>query len=168
MSASRKATQKASQKSLSYDVGLIVNIQGNLKDRLGLPREQATQVLITPILRKGTPLPATFKGADLGVPLLISQGEILELELVVDEFWIQRHEIRHPGSEQGTMRVDWEISADVDGRLKLRLKPEKGKPVEIEGRWERGDTGRLVIAGGPSLPRITPEQLRQAAWQQAA
>jgi len=108
----------------------------------------------------------------VGVTSLITRGEILELELVVDEStshpWIQRHEIRHPGSEQGTMKVDWEISADVDGRLKLRLKPEKGKPVEIEGRWERGDTGRLVIAGGPSLPRITPEQLRQAAWQQAA
>jgi len=161
------------QERLLNDIGLILTIEDHgLASKLGLSKEQATQVLITPILRKGAPLPAVFKGADLGVTLLITQGESLELELVVDEFtshpWIQRHEIRHPGSEQRTMQVDWEISADVDGRLKLRLKPEKGKPVEIEGRWERGDTGRLVIAGGPSLPRITPEQLRQAAWQQAA
>jgi hypothetical protein len=170
MSASIKATQKASQKSLSYDVGLIADIEDNLKDRLGLPREQATQVLITPILRKGTLLPATFKGADLGVPLLISQETNLELDLVVDDRtdfpWIQHWEIAYFGGKTERIAVEWEICADADGALTLRLKPEEGQPIEVKGRWER-DTARLVVAGAPSLTRITPEQLRQA-WQQAA
>ena len=162
------------QKRLLNDVGLIAHISAPLAGKLGLsPQEQ--QVLIIPILPRGTPLPAVFKSTDLGLPTTIAAGEKLALELVVDDDsedpWVQCWTLSHPGGGQ-EQPVKWEMRADRDGALTLRLQPVRGRPAEVVGRLERTRVGRahLIVGevlgrGTGALPRVTPQQLRQAFEQ---
>jgi molecular chaperone DnaK len=162
------------QERLLNDVGLIAHISAPLAGKLGLsPQEQ--QVLIIPILPRGTPLPAVFKSTDLGLPTSIAEGKELELALVVDDDsadpWVQCWTLSHPGGGQ-PQSVEWEMRADMDGALTLRLQPVRGRPAEVVGRLERTRVGRahLIVGevlgqGAGALPRVTPQQLRQAFEQ---
>jgi molecular chaperone DnaK len=161
------------QERLLNDIGLVVNISSDLCRKLGLS-EHNQRVLIIPLLSKGTPLPATYDSAALGVPTTLSPGRHLELCLVIDDDpedpWVQYWELSHPGG--GMQEVRWEIEVDTDGALTLRLKPENAKSLEVTGRWERIRNGRAtLIVGelpdrrGRMFPRVTPAQLREAYEQ---
>ena len=162
------------QERLLNDVGLIVFIPAPLAGKLGLP-PQKQKVLIIPMLPRSTLLPAVFKSTDLGLPTTIAAGEKLDLELVVDDDsedpWVQCWTLSHPGGGQ-EQSVEWEMHADMDGALTLRLQPVRGRPAEVVGRLERTRVGRahLIVGevlgrGTGALPRVTPQQLRQAFEQ---
>lgn len=153
---------------LLNDVGLIATIPDFLAQKVGLEaREQ--KVLITPILKKGEPLPAVASSAQLGLQTAISPGESLDLEVVVDDGssmpWVQRQTFSHPAG--GRMQsVEWEMSADVDGGLTFRLRPAAGRPIEMVGRITYTGRAKLIVAPEPGgIPRITPEKLRKAIEQ---
>ena len=159
------------QERLLNNVGLIAHISAPLAGKLGLsPQEQ--RVLITPILSRGTPLPAVFKSTDLGLPTTIAAGEKLYLELVVDDDsedpWVQCWTLSHPGDGQAQL-VKWEMHAGIGGVLTLHLQPVRGRPAKVVGRLERTRVGRahLIVGkvlgrGTGALHRVTPQQLLQA------
>lgn len=157
------------QERLLNDIGIIATISDLVAQNLNLPpREQ--QVLIVPILAKGTPLPAVSSNAELGLQTSISPGESLDLEIVVDDGsaspWIQRWTVTHPAGGR-RQSVDWEMSADMDGGLTLRLQPAQGNSVQVIGQITYTGRARLVIGenlrfAGGMVPRVTPEKLREA------
>jgi len=159
------------QERLLNDVGLIARISAPLAGKLGLsPQEQ--EVLVSPIIPRGTPLPAVFKSTDLGLPTSIAAGEELELRVVVgndpNNPWIQDWKCHHPGGGQA-QSVEWEMRANVDG-LTLYLKPQRGGPVYASFRLTHAGRATLIFGSTePGIsalpPKRTPQQLRQAFEQ---
>lgn len=157
------------QERILNPIGLIVKVKSSVARMLGLP-ERDQDVLLIPILDKGTLLPARVTSMDLGLKTSIEGGESVDLQVVVDDDpqdpWVQRQTISHPGGGKA-QSIEWEMSVDGDGVLALRLLPRKGQEARVELRIERTGSGRAKILFAESLnigniPRVTPQALCRA------
>jgi hypothetical protein len=109
-------------------------------------------------------------GSDtLGITTSADPGEPLLMRLVMEddthEPWMQSWELPHPGRGR-RQSLAWQLEADADGELTLRLHPAEGEVAELTGTLHRtaaaGDPARPAAPGGAPYPRITPGALRKA------
>ncbi len=165
------------QERLLNDIGLIVFIEAETARQLNIPpdylqksEQGCVELLVSPILRRGTPLPAHFSSSSLPFPFLIIPGGELTLKLVIDDGsdnpWIQRFPLTPPEGGQWERReIVWEMDADTDGILTLRLSPGKSGQIKITSRFEHyyQEQAYIVIElqRRPLPPRVSLEQLRR-------
>lgn len=169
------------QERLLNQIGMMILLQKELAEKLGVPSNQP--VLLIPVLKKGAILPARATNSDLGLlnKMAIISSKQVDLEVVVDDDpndpMVQRWTLSHPGGGRA-QSVQWEMIADQDGVLTLRLQPAQGNTVEVFGRLERTLVERAHVFYGDisgSRPwranatvRVTPQRLRQLDEELAA
>ena len=159
------------QERLLHDVGIILEASEIYARALNLPND-GKQFILTPLLAKGSLLPAVVNSNDFGLPAMIAAGETLEIKIVIDDEshdpWIQTWEVAHPvwGKEA---YITWIAEADADGALTLHFFSEKGQNITLQGRLERNKTGKASIVIGylsdqkyDGLPRVYPDKLKEA------
>jgi molecular chaperone DnaK (HSP70) len=166
------------REKLLSDVGMIVELPDDRWRRaLGVSSDA---VLLTPMLRRGSDLPASFRSSDHDLPSLsIKEGESADFRVVIDDNlanpFIQSWTLTHPAGGSHA-EVEVALEADTDGRLIVILKPKKtGVAVAAYGQLhrrrsrtstsEKGSTSVTLDAqssSGDGIPRVTIEQLRAA------
>jgi molecular chaperone DnaK len=159
---------------LTHDVGIVGRVPEPLAPLLGLRRgEQA--ILLTPVLRRGDPLPASRRAEEIGLVSTASTAAAeLALTVVVGdasgEPCVQSCTIPNPVREK-PRSIGWTLEVDGDGILTLKAGTPGEAPSEITGTLQPAGRGgepaplRFVArAGAPEalLPRVTPDALRQA------
>lgn len=155
---------------LLHDVGIEALVPVPVARALNLPADD-TPVVLTPVLARGSALPARAASGALGLATTAEPGERLRLRLVVDDrehgAWTQSWELARPGGvSQGSL--DWELEADADGFLTFRLATPAGERTEVEGTLQRapaeagGGAGVAETLDVPPLLRVAPAELRRA------
>jgi hypothetical protein len=98
--------------------------------------------------------------------------EVLNVQVAVDDDpsdpFIQEWEVMHPSGGKN-QTFSWEMNADTDGVLTLKLHTASGPSTTIQGIFERKRTGRarLMITTedykkNDAFARVTPDQVRIA------
>ncbi|MBF0344833.1 MAG: Hsp70 family protein [Nitrospirae bacterium] len=161
------------QERILHDIGIVFDIDERFAKGLGLPVNTG-KILLSPVIKSGCPLPAIAKSSDYGLPLTLLPGEVINIQVVIDDDssapWIQTWEVSHTGAKK-EQSVEWVAEADSDGALNLRFRSSKGHEIKIQGKLERRKTGKASIvigrtAGEKASPytRMTPEKLCEA-WE---
>lgn len=155
---------------LPHDVGIAGCVPPPLAQALRLDRPDG-QILLTPVLSRGSALPARGGSEALRLVTSADPGERLLVRVVVDDDphspWLQDWELPHPGGGH-RQSLAWSLEADADGELTVRLATPGGEGAELTGTVHRAaatdDAARAsrTPAGAGPYPRVTPEQLRDA------
>jgi molecular chaperone DnaK len=163
------------QEMLLSDVGIIVTLPSDLSEKLGIP--DGVDTLMSPILKRGSPLPARMESHSMGIIYQVKLGETLPIQVVIDDDdndpFIQEWQISIPPrkneSDPQKRSFEWVMAADTDGMLSMTVKPPQGKEKKWEGRFERKISGRTRIIAGAAPPgqetrffRVSPDQIRLA------
>ena len=160
------------EERLLCDIGL----EGRLDESLAaeLNAKAGVPMLLMPILRRGSKLPATFSSEDYKFDVAVKGGESLDFTIVIDddpdEPWNQRWKVDVPSST-GHHQCSVDVSADPDGLLEVTLRYIDGFQTNIKGRLSRERSGRSKLLFRGQNPgglaqedrqRITPEQFVSA------
>ena len=160
------------EERLLCDIGL----EGTLDESLAaeLNAKAGVPMLLMPILRRGSKLPATFSSEDYKFDVAVKGGESLDFTIVIDddpdEPWNQRWKVDVPSST-GHHQCSVDVSADPDGVLEVTLRYIDGFQTNIKGRLSRERSGRSKLLFRGQNPgglaqedrqRITPEQFVSA------
>jgi hypothetical protein len=164
------------EERLICDVGIESSLHPDLVRLLGLP-EETGNVILTPVLPRGSKLPAVFRASDAGLPPWIAAaGETLEINVVIDDDpsdpWVQPWEVKHP-SDGRSDHLSVVIEADSDGVLSITLQPQtgprEGDETTVKGTVTRRRVGRGVLTFVPQgepravgATRVSPDRLRAA------
>jgi molecular chaperone DnaK len=144
---------------IANDVVLVGCVAPPLARALRLAHPDAP-VLVTPVLARGVPLPASAGSDALRLVTSAGPGERLTVAVAVDDGAgpprIQSWELPHPG-DGGRRSLAWSLDADADGVLTVRLATPGGRAAELTGTVHGAPA-----TGGEPLPRITPAELRNA------
>jgi molecular chaperone DnaK len=161
------------REKLLSDVGMIIDLPSErFRDALGITSDR---ILLTPMLRRGSDLPATFRGSEHQISgFSVAQGESTDFQVVIDDDptdpFIQEWTVTHPAGG-AKAQVEIALEADTDGRLSVTLVPtvNLGVPTSATGRLSSqrrwGSTFLVHAPGAPAdldIPRVTVEQLRKA------
>ena len=87
-----------------------------------MPRDEA--VLMTPVIARGTTLPARFDSSDWQFHIYVPPDVVLELEVAIDDSadpHIMRGEVTTPLSQARLLRCGVLVRADKDGTLDVSL-----------------------------------------------
>ncbi|RJX18192.1 MAG: Hsp70 family protein [Desulforudis sp.] len=172
------------QERLLHDVGLGVDIPHDpktgkrigdgelLANALNLP-EDVNEILITPLLSKGSVLPCSVKSADINLPFHIN-AESIDFKIAVDDGsdipWIQQWTVDGFDADlkNGIDLDAWEIKADNDGAITVSFSPKERESLTFVGRLIRQGSGRgsLVIGrasiqGKKTYRRVSPDEIRR-------
>lgn len=162
------------QERLLCNIGIVCFIQPETARNLGLnPADEEMEVLVTPVMRKGQTLPATVRiTEDLGIHTHLRPSSEIELEVVLEDDptnpWLRTWRVSNPASGTATaLEVRMALSVDADGGLSVRVQPRQNNPdvkvVEVRTRIYGGVAMPTAVPNIPlNLPRISPEQLREA------
>ena len=170
------------QERLLADVGMSLSIaRADLKRELGLrdiPGEQ--MIYLMPIIAKSTSLPAGISNEALKLNCAMQQGEKVNIEIIFDNrngvSWVQPWEMPHPNADESLAERDemgcsviWTVEIDADGMLTVVVSSKSGES-KTTGTIRPPQISRdtVINVGGydriktNDLPRVTPEQLRNA------
>lgn len=155
------------------DIGLEVTLGEDLAKQLNATPGEV--VLMTPILPRGSTLPARFSSQDYKFFIYVPAGNSVDIKIVIDDDpvapYIQSWEEAIPASSPGDHECSVIVYADADGALDVRLSYFDGYETNVRGRLSRERTGRskLVISGQERSMmttayrlRITPQQFVDA------
>jgi molecular chaperone DnaK len=159
------------QERLLCDIGLRLEVDSAtpLPHLLDLVPGQTT-FFLTPLLPKGTPLPARVSNQELSLISTLKSGEALDLVVLIEDNphdpWFQSWELPFPEISERAA-INWQIQVDAEGVLTVILEPANGGAQHAIGQVERKNSGRASIVVGPraerhDMPRISPERLREA------
>ena len=159
------------QERLLHDIGMTTELDARFLAALNLPAT-TRKVLLSPLVPRGTCLPAHVTSKDLGLPpCKITGHEELDINVIIQDDssdpWIQHWVLPNPAKGREST-VSWAVSADTDGALTMRIQTESGNTVSVEGRLERKRSGRASLCFKMSdecdnaFPAVTPQQLVQA------
>ena len=161
------------REKLLSDVGMIVELPSErFRHALGVTSDR---ILLTPMLRRGSDLPATFRASDHQISgFYVAEGDSADFQVVIDDDpsnpSIQEWTVTHPAGGSKA-QVELALEADTNGRLTVTLVPT-GKlegPTITTGRLSRqrrwGSTFLVHDSGAATafgIPRVTVEELRKA------
>lgn len=159
------------QERLLCDIGLRLEVDSDtpLPNLLDLAPGESI-FFLTPLLPKGTPLPARVSNQELKLISTLKSGETLDLVVLIEDNphdpWFQAWELPFPELSERSA-IDWQLQVDAEGVLTVTLQPAAGGAKHAVGQVERKNSGRASIIVGPraerrDLSRISPDQLRAA------
>lgn len=158
------------QERLLCDVGIESAVDANLGRILGLPAGEET-ILLTPVLARGTELPARFQASEQSLPpWAVAAGKTMEIRVVIDDDptdpWVQSWEVPHPADGR-TETLDILVQADSDGVLSLTFIPIQGRSTTLQGQLSRTGRASLVFRSpgeplGVGKYRVTLTQMQGA------
>ena len=160
------------REKLLSDVGMIIELPSErFRHALGFTSDR---VLVTPMLRRGSDLPATFRGSEHQISgFSVAEGESTDFQVVIDDDpsnpFIQEWTVPHPAGG-AKAQVEIALEADTDGRLTVNLVPTgKLGTTSVHGQLHRRHSGKGGVAiddpGATSsngIPRVSVERLRDA------
>ena len=157
------------QERLLHDIGIAIDIGEDISLKLGLPKG-TKEIFLTPILKKGTPLPARMSTRDF-IPLHLKKGDDITIRVIIDDDsadpWVQTQKITMPSGIK-SMNLEVALDADSDGALILEVSPIDSKQknlMSLDFKHERLRSGRASIVLGwvedtaTKILRVSPEQL---------
>jgi molecular chaperone DnaK (HSP70) len=163
---------------LLHDIGIVFHLDPEMAEYASAENIPAGQpLLVTPVLKRGTDLPARVSSDDLQMMFTLPNGGPVELFLVIQDdperplhqAW--KIEVNQKGREAP---VSFHIDVDTEGMLTATVRVEGHETMKFEGRVTRyreketpsflylthRDSSRLNSEQELDYAKVTPDQIR--------